>query len=85
MTPIKFPQANAKLVPGGQEFSMDVESIEPVHGFTNGEQFITRWQPTPEEREAIADGADVWLQVLSGSSMPPVAMTVSDNFFSETR
>ncbi len=81
MSPVKFPECNVKLLPSGHEYSMAVESIEPLHGFSDGEQFITCWEPTPEEREAIAAGGKIWLQVLSGNAMSPVALTVAETIF----
>lgn len=38
---------------------------------------ITAWEPTPDEREAIANGGLVYLTIL-GSSHPPVRLTTRD-------
>ena len=77
---VKFPEANQKLVPSGQEFSLNVESVEPLWVCTDGEQCVSCFEPTPEERAAIAAGAKIWLHVLSGQTQPPVALGVGHSF-----
>lgn len=76
MSPIDFPGSNRKLLPSGHEYSLNVESIEPLHIQTDGEQCISCWQPTPEEREAIARGANIFVHILSGASQPPVGVSL---------
>ena len=40
---------------------------------------LSRWEPTPEQREAIAGGADIYLQMLTfGQPLQPIIMLVSD-------
>lgn len=40
---------------------------------------LSRWEPTLEQRKAIADGADIYLQLLTfGHPLQPIIMLVSD-------
>lgn len=40
---------------------------------------ISRWAPTPEQRKAIADGADIYLELLTfNGPLQPIRMAVSD-------
>lgn len=38
---------------------------------------VSAWEPTPDEREALANGGLVYLTIL-GTSQPPVLLTVKD-------
>ena len=80
MTFVKFPESNVKLLPNGDEFSMNVESVEPLHVFSDGEQCISCFAPTPAELAALNAGARIWLHVLSGASQPPVSLGVGHTF-----
>jgi hypothetical protein len=43
----------------------------------NGLSAITRWEPTKEQREAIANGADIFLEVFHfGRPLAPVRMAI---------
>jgi hypothetical protein len=44
-----------------------------------GEAPISRWEPTPEERQAIAAGAPIWLWVF-GRGHPPVSLATESPF-----
>ncbi len=83
MSPTPFPESTHKLLPSGREYSEAVSTVEPLHVFSDGEQCVSCWTPTPKEREAIAQGAHIWIHVLSGSTQPPigprVGFTFSDN------
>lgn len=37
---------------------------------------VSLWEATPEERAAIAAGANIWLHVHSGQTQPPVGLAV---------
>lgn len=37
--------------------------------------FISRWEPTPEERAAIAAGGPVWVYVVGEGAPPPIAVS----------
>ncbi len=34
------------------------------------------WEASPDERAAIASGANIWLKVTNGQTQPPVALLV---------
>lgn len=41
---------------------------------------LSRWTFTPEQRKAIADGADIFLQLLTfGDPLQPIAIAVTDD------
>lgn len=76
MTPVRFPQANSVLTaPKGME-----KECGELHTFRDGVNCISCWQPTEEERAAIAAGQPVWLIVVSGHTQPPVAVTAVSPF-----
>jgi|SRR5579863_7971476 len=40
---------------------------------------LSRWEPSPEQRKAIAEGADIYLQLMTfGQPLQPILMLVSD-------
>lgn len=80
MQPINFSEATQYL---GRPSSMGDEDCDAVPicrtflKLPSGETspaVVTCWEPTPEGREAIAAGANIYLHVL-GPSMPPVFMS----------
>lgn len=43
---------------------------------SEGIAVVTRWRPTDEERQQVADGADIWLQSLTfGGPLQPIKLT----------
>lgn len=74
MRPTTFAAANAVL--GAPEGRCPIHGVEigglPVA--TDGQVFVSRWEPSPAERLAIAAGAPVWLVVM-GAAHPPVELT----------
>lgn len=62
-----------RLAGGNEDNDLWYESHEDV---SLGHFFETVWEPTDEERQAIAGGANVQLLVW-GSGHPPVAMAVT--------
>jgi hypothetical protein len=62
---------------------MTEEECSDVHCFRDGQQVITCWQPTPEERAKIAMGEPVWL-LLIGFTMQPALVTADKPFVEET-
>ena len=43
----------------------------------NVEGILTRWRPTDDERQALASGADIWLEVMTGGApLQPVRVSV---------
>lgn len=72
MTPTNF--AGALLVlraPAGME-----EEVEELPIWSDGHRVVSRWEPTEEERAAIAGGAAVRLVVWMGGAQPPVSLDV---------
>lgn len=61
-------------LPGGTE---DNDLWVTTYGEDDGGPCIgSTWEPTPEERQAIADGANVEL-IVWGTGTPPVALRLS--------
>lgn len=77
MNPIQFPQANTIM---RAPPSMAEGLCNDVHAHSNGEICVTLWQPTPEERAAIAAGAPIYLSVHMAGSMPPISFAVESPF-----
>jgi hypothetical protein len=74
--PTDFPEKTRVLQkPPG----MTDEECQPLAIHDTGEQLISRWEPTPEERRAIAAGAPIWLSV-TGRGHPPVNLEVVSPF-----
>ena len=79
MKPTRFTGANkVYVVPGDEEGKTELPVQQAlVQDETLGFQhaFISVWELTDEERQQIADGAYVALQVI-GQGLPPVALWV---------
>src|SRR5689334_6353919 len=63
--------------------------LRTLRGNTREVPVLSRWTLTPEQRKAVADGADIFLQLLTfGNPLQPIVMAVSDNpnpdYFRET-
>jgi hypothetical protein len=70
-----FPQANKILTaPPGQE-----DEVYDLPVWSDGDRCISCWQPTEEERAAIARGEPMWLWIV-GDTHPPVAVEVGSPF-----
>lgn len=53
--------------------------LRTLVGNSRDRRVLSRWEPTPEQRKAIADGADIYLQLLTfGQPLQPILMLVSD-------
>lgn len=82
MKPTDFPQSNTKLLPpSGEEDNIDRMQVH-ITEFDGKPCAISRWEPSEKERQAIADGAPIWLYVF-GRAHPPVALMAAKNVFSE--
>jgi hypothetical protein len=83
MEPVKFKQSNKTLQPSRYKkpLSAEVEAIDPLPIYTNGEQCVSLWKMTPRERLSALFFGKVWLQVLSGETQPPVCIRVRRSFF----
>ncbi len=74
MKPIQFPEMTRTLQPSGKQYSDNIQGVEPLPIYTDGEQCISCWRPSWRERLSILFFGRVWLSVLSGSRQPPVAV-----------
>lgn len=77
---IRFPEANRAL---GAPAGMSPDECGTLHVYADGRQCVSCWQPTQQEREAIAAGLPIYLGVLVSSdpaqpayTQPPVFVTV---------
>ncbi len=53
--------------------------LRTLVGDGSDRRVLSRWSPTPEQRKSIAEGADVYLQLLTfGQPLQPIIMFVSD-------
>lgn len=79
MKPID-PRIDPALVPAGSkavriaEHQPEYVTLPSVR--TPLGHVITRWEPSPEEREAIARGEDVFVTLLSLGTINPLFLTV---------
>jgi hypothetical protein len=76
MKPIPFKEANKVFT---KPPSMTDEECSPLHVHNTGDALISCWQPSEEEREAIARGEPIWLRV-HGQGHPPVSIEVGTPF-----
>jgi hypothetical protein len=75
--PSKLPDGSrAIVIAEHQDEYQDLPSIRTPRG-----QVITRWQPTPAERAAIAAGADVFVTLLSRGAINPLLVSLGDYDF----
>ena len=64
--PVDFAGSNMtlKAAPGTEAIVSDMR----VHA--NGQEYISRWKLTDEERRVVAETGDVWLSI-AGKTVPP--------------
>lgn len=80
MNPQDFDEANTTLESPASVDEDDVGGLPALQGsvtLPSGQQLpalVSRWSPTDREREAIANGDDVYLHVL-GTRHPSVMLT----------
>jgi len=74
------PRIDPKLVPPGSVATLiakDQPEYLPLPSVrTPLAHVITRWELTPEERTAIANGADLFITLLSNGTICPMLPTV---------
>ena len=74
MKPVEFPGMN--LVLGPPEDITDEECDElPVA--TDGEQCVSCWEMTEEEKAQVLITGRIWLGVYSGRTQPPVVLSTA--------
>jgi len=77
--------ASGPVVEGLREFETEVARsqkqytpVRVLRGNTTEGPVMTRWALTPEQRQAITDGADVFVELLTfGSKQQPLRVSVS--------
>jgi hypothetical protein len=74
--PTPFPEANLTF---RRPASMTDEECGSLEAHDTGEAFISRWEPTPEERAVIAAGGPVWIWVI-GRAHPPISVQTENPF-----
>lgn len=72
-----FPEANRVI---GRPNGMTEDECNPLHVadavyMGNYPVIISCWELTDEERERIANGADIYLHVLGGAMLPVIIST----------
>lgn len=76
MDPVDFPEANLTLTkPAG----VTDEECGSLRAHRTADAFVSCWQPTEEERAAIARGGAIWLWVWAAGH-PPVALSAECPF-----
>ena len=83
MKPTQFKESNATLTAPQQEYSTDVDAVQPLNIWSNGEQCVSCWKMSWGERLSVLFRGKVWLLVLSGQTQPPVALSITKKFFYE--
>ena len=83
MTPSQFKHANKTLQPSGKEYSENVNSVQPLPVWTDGEQCVSCWQMSWRERLSALIFGRVWLAVLTGSTQPPAYVVASKEYLKE--
>lgn len=86
MNPTSFKYQNRELQPPvgfDPDQSNATDTITSLPVYTDGEQCISLWQMNWRERVSALLFGRVWLQVLSGRTQPPVALTAAKTIFKE--
>jgi hypothetical protein len=82
MKPTTFQQSNHTLnAPENTSYSRNVESVDALPIWTDGEQCVSCWKMTWRERLSALFFGKIWLAVLFGSTQPPVYLQASDKYF----
>ena len=79
------PAAQA-VVPGLERFEIKMGALQPeynplrcIPGNTAHGERLSRWTLTPEQRQAIANGADIFIELLTfNQPMNPIRIAVAD-------
>ena len=53
------------------------EGVRPLPAWITRGMVVTRWRLNDEERRRIADGADLWMTILTDGPVQPVALATS--------
>jgi hypothetical protein len=77
MTPTNFPEASQIL---GPPPGMD-QPVASLPIWTDDQQCVSCWRPTWRERLSVLFFGRVWVQVMSGRTQPPIAVSASRSIF----
>jgi hypothetical protein len=84
MNPID-PRIDPSLLPDGCKAVVIAEHQDEYNNLpsvrTPRGQVITRWEPTPEERRAIVEGADIFVTLLSRGPINPLLVSLGNYDF----
>ena len=68
-------------------FAKDQPEYNPLRALCSNDKqrkVMSRWTLTPEQRKAVAEGADIFLMLLTfGERLQPIQMAVSDGLDAE--
>jgi hypothetical protein len=54
--------------------------LRTLVGSDRDRKVLSRWSPNPEQRKALAEGADIYLQLLTfGDPLQPILMFIGDD------
>lgn len=79
MTPVHFPESNARFGPPSDLAESQCMTIHAYHGKISGGSVdgatvvVTAWKPSPEEIEKISKGSPIFISCLGG--LPPHFLT----------
>ena len=83
MTPVDFRHAQKRLTPSTRNYSDNVESVQPLPIWTDGEQCLSCWQMSWRERLSALVFGRVWLAVLSGNAQPPAFLSAARDYLKD--
>lgn len=79
MKPLDFEGSNITLIAPKGKHEKDIKTIKGYQGIDDMglDYVVTMWQPSEEEKQAIANGSVICLKVI-GQAIPPVALFTLD-------
>lgn len=80
MTPVNFKLSNNTLQPSNKSYSDDIEGVDPLPIWSNGEQCVSKWKLSWLERFRVLIFGHVWVSVLSGWTQPPIIVDVHKEY-----
>jgi hypothetical protein len=73
MQSIDFEESNVIL---GKPATMTDEQCNSLNVFTDGQTCVSCWELSDDELKKLMETKKIWLGVLSGTTQPPVFLTV---------
>jgi hypothetical protein len=78
MKPIKFKEQNFTL---GKPPNMSDNECMSLPCFRDGNQVISKWKLSEEEKAHVAEHGFIWISVLGGWSQPPILPQACETVF----